>query len=241
MKKGLDTILSNISIELHTKGYHIMGWYNTIKLSQQANTITLYHGTTTGPNDQNIASFKAGIDLAKGENYTNQKPAFYGYPNFQGAADIARQRQSQYGGKKMVVQINAPIEFLELDYEHNYNIMAKLVAENWPLFQSCGMIQFDDRMIDPARSKLFPNRIMVQIDSTKITFSTDRRGEGDLRAADVFSKIIEAMVNRNPSFKQTINQVSLQNIKPNVAIKYIGGKIMPTAISVEENGNWVNV
>jgi hypothetical protein len=45
-------------------------------------------------------------------------------------------------------------------------------------------------------------------------------GEGNLVAADVFAKILEAMVDKNPKLKQTINQVSLQNIKPNVAIKY---------------------
>jgi hypothetical protein len=222
--------------------YDNMTWYSYLKKAQ--NTVTLYHGTHTGKNDTYLASFKSAIEPAKSKDY-GQGVGFYGYPSFTPASIVAKQRAQENNSTPMIVQIDVPIETIELDYEHQYPQLLKILVDNWHVFQQIPIIDTPKGAIDTQNS-----RINDAVKTVTFRFKNGNRrslGFGDayegggIEDGKLVYAIIKAITTIAPDLRQQLNDLVRTSLQKDAEIKYVGGTIKPTAIFVAKENNWSKI
>jgi hypothetical protein len=121
-----------------------MNWYKKALFvyAQETNSLTFYHGTTTGPNDSYLQSFlSGGIDPSKSSGF-GQGNAFYCFINRKlaehrakslaessGQEDISFEYAGQLSNIPMIVKFNAPLttDMFDLDFEFSELLSAQMM------------------------------------------------------------------------------------------------------------------
>lgn len=219
-----------------------MTWFKKLKISQK--TVSLYHGTHTGKNDANIASFRQGIDLAKGKDY-RQGIGLYGYPSFAAASSVATQRAQDNETKPMVVQIDVPVTDITLDYEHQYPTLMQILANNFDKFKMIPVIATPEGTIDTQKSRLNTSSNTISFQFTngrRRSFGYGKSFDaGGIEAGSIVYAIIQAIERISPNIKKQLSNAVSESIKNNEAIKYTGDAVRPSAIYVSSDGNWSKI
>lgn len=232
----------------------MQGFSKWFSLQEAVSLRQLFHGTATGANNATLTSFKAnGVLPPSAESGHGQGGGFYLFSDFDSAARHAMslKTKSDAGtlttladteGLPMVVQLNASMhpDDYDIDYEGNGRKIIAFIHDHANMFQN--LLSGEQGGLERTFSR--PNADGVNMKGIKlggIGSLYDKGGDVMPDEAAALSRIWRELKNHNPEFDQAFKMAFFSDMKPGIAIKYVGDrKLNPYKIFVYSNGQWQN-
>ena len=224
-----------------------MNWY---KISQ--NIMTFYHGTSSGENNENIESFKRGVNASIAQGY-GQGSGFYVWADKNDAIAHSRNFLSGSNGYPMIISVSCPLspENFDLDHEVMSSVTGQFIFGTWDsVFKRLpeGSIQTEFGVISIADSKKNEGGTMTfffsRPDGRRKRKSYLPNTESDIGAGQVFGSIFNSIQKNNPQAAVEFEKRAFQQVLSSgarVALKYVGAQTLPvSSIECFINNQWVN-
>lgn len=256
--------MSDIKIHICT-GLGNLGLYK-----EAQNQVELFHGSGAGPNNETLQSFRnqgAVGNIAQGYG---QGAGFYVFTDFETAAKQATHKDFIKGGWPIVISVMA--ELTPKDFDMDYEVQGKqalyVIRDNWDLFKQIPdseIVFRGNKLLLPSisetkttvpklnpedkREKLIlryydPDRYIRDSRPDSFPNVTFALGLGDkgIRDGEIVGKIMNKLQQMDSSiFHQWENEM-FQNLKPRMALKYVGQDPLPIhRIWAFVENEWVDV
>ena len=223
------------------------GW---LRKSQNVQNIReFYHGTSSGTNNQNIISFKKGINPSMAKGY-GQGEGFYVWLNKNNAINHSKEFSS--GGYPMIVTVQAELspQNFDLDHEAMSSMTGQFIADTWDvLFKKLpeGSIQTERGIINILKSRKIPSgpsagAMQFFFTNGKIATKSPNT-ESNVGTGELFGAIFNILQKQFPqqtsdfelkAFSQVVNN-------SNAALKYVGSQtLIPSKIECFVNNQWID-
>ena len=220
----------------------------------------VFHGSNTGADNSVLQSFANGVRSNVAQGY-GQGAGFYVWSDKQTAAkhamniihDDNMQTQARTDGLPMVVTIQATLtpEEWDLDYEANRNAILKWLHKNWESVKANLGDVLNTQRTRPVNEPAMTTALGTNIPARQgFTFAKAGKngtkgsiigGEGDVGEGELLSLIMNHLQKNDPRVIHPFEELFFANLSPQVAIKYVGQKVLPTKqIDVFQNNQWVD-
>ena len=216
----------------------------------QNNFREFYHGTSSGENNKNIASFKQGINPSMAKGY-GQGEGFYVWLNKNSAINHSKEFSSV--GYPMIVSIQAELspQNFDLDHEVMSSITGQFIADTWDtLFKRLpeGSVKTDRGIINISKSRKVQSGSSgeaMQFFFTNGRISTKSpKTESDVGTGELFGAIFNILQKQFPQQTSDFELKAFIQIanNTNAALKYVGSQtLIPSKIEYFVNNQWVDV
>jgi len=236
-----------MKIKLSKSQWESMGKQAGWMQKKSQNTREFYHGTSSGPNNEKVISFKNGINQSVAQGY-GQGSGFYVWLNKNNA--INHSQEFSKGGYPMIVSIQAELspQNFDLDHEVMSSMTGQFIYDTWDnLFK-----RIPENYVSVERGTLNINKSRKVVESNVMVFSFGNGGtkalrpstESDIGAGEIFGSIFNAIQKLFPqqtsdfelkAFSQVVNNT-------NAALKYVGSQtLIPSKIECFINNQWIDV
>lgn len=217
--------------------------------------VDLYHGTNTGADNSVLNNFKTkGVLPSIAQGY-GQGVGFYVWSDKNSAVNHANaikkdsiSTMAKQDGMPMIVTLQAipDPEKWDLDYEINKKALVDWLYDNFDkVNQSLKGTDLSlkwkgEREVYVGDDKINSRGITASMGNARKSIYA--HNDSSIRDGEVLSFIVNKLQQKDPDITRKFEELFFANMKPGVAIKYVGSEpLKPKKIEVFKDNNWIEV